>query len=625
MASVWSDNETSRDLIGFKVHADLIQEVVTDQLLLPVTLGVFADWGNGKTSIMQMLSAQLSEAPDVAVIYFDAWLFEGYDDAKSALLSAILTQLSEHKNFPADLKSRAGKLIKKVNKMRVLKMGWDNVALPAIMAYATGGATAVPSLLGLLGSLAGGCKSSGESDSKESIFSLESINEAKPGDDIDPDVRTFRAEFGQLLKDSKFKSLVVMIDDLDRCSPERIVENLEAIKLFLNVKGSAFVIGADLRIVSHAISVRYGKIIAAANDGSQELDFSHQQIVRDYVEKLIQIPYHLPRLSPAEIETYMTLLFSERLLDEASFTLCLDACNALRRKNRFSSFGLAAVQTAVGSSKIADELRTALNFVAGGASLITENLKGNPRQVKRFLNAFILRQKLAKVAQLETCKDDVLLKLMLLEYANSPRFRELAKWQEEQQGRPDELKLLESDGDETPNGWEGPKLKRWANMAPLLSGVDLSDYFWLARDKLGSSISGLSLIPPTIRMALEALLSPVGRKTAATLLTTLEPDEIEILADQLRKQLQRDSANTEGYNAFLECATHLPQSLNTMIEAFSILPPKDLPGWLPGKLELLRKKATTPNAEAIATFIENLKTTPGTKASTGGSIKRTTK
>ncbi len=622
---MWSDNETSRDLIGFKVHADLIQEVVTDELLLPVTLGVFADWGNGKTSIMQMLTAQLSEIPDVAVIYFDAWLFEGYDDAKSALLSTILTQLSEHKNFPVELKSTAGKLMKKVNKMRVLKMGWDNVALPAILAYATGGATAVPSLLGLLGSLAGVGKGSGESNSKESIFSSESLNEDKPDDGIDPDVRTFRAEFGQLLKDSKFRSLVVMIDDLDRCSPERIVENLEAIKLFLNVKGSAFVIGADLRIVSHAISVRYGKTIAAANDGSQELDFSHQQIVRDYVEKLIQIPYHLPRLSPAEIETYMTLLFSERYLDEATFATCLDACDTLRRKNRFSSFGLAAVQTAVGPSKITDDLRTALNFVAGGASLITENLKGNPRQVKRFLNAFILRQKLAKVAQLRTCKDDVLLKLMLLEYANSPRFRELAKWQEEQQGRPEELRILENDGEETPNGWDGPKLKRWANMAPLLSGVDLSDYFWLARDKLGSSISGLSLIPPAVRAALEALLSSVGRKTAATLLAALEPDEIELLVDQIRKQLQRDSANSEGYNAFIECVTHLPQSLNTMIETFSILPPRDLPGWLPGKLELLRKNPAISDSEIIANFIEGLKNTVGTKAAIGGSIKRTRK
>ena len=50
---MWPDNETSTDLIGFKVHADLIREVVTDLSMLPVTIGIFGDWGGGKTSIMK--------------------------------------------------------------------------------------------------------------------------------------------------------------------------------------------------------------------------------------------------------------------------------------------------------------------------------------------------------------------------------------------------------------------------------------------------------------------------------------------------------------------------------------------------------------------------------------------
>ncbi len=92
---MWTDNETIDDLIGFRVHAELIAEVVSDAKLLPVTMGVFGDWGNGKTSIMKMLEAKLGENDDIAVLYFDAWLFEGYDDAKSALISSILKQLAQ--------------------------------------------------------------------------------------------------------------------------------------------------------------------------------------------------------------------------------------------------------------------------------------------------------------------------------------------------------------------------------------------------------------------------------------------------------------------------------------------------------------------------------------------------
>jgi predicted KAP-like P-loop ATPase len=88
---MWSDNETIEDLLGFRVHADLIKEVVTNPKLLPITMAIFGDWGSGKTSIMKMLQNDLSAREDIAVLYFDAWLFEGYDDAKSALISSILS------------------------------------------------------------------------------------------------------------------------------------------------------------------------------------------------------------------------------------------------------------------------------------------------------------------------------------------------------------------------------------------------------------------------------------------------------------------------------------------------------------------------------------------------------
>ena len=80
---MWSDNETADDLIGFQVHADLICEVVTDDKLLPLTIGVFGDWGGGKTSIMRMLERDLdtNQWPDsdpkqllykgIAVVYFN--------------------------------------------------------------------------------------------------------------------------------------------------------------------------------------------------------------------------------------------------------------------------------------------------------------------------------------------------------------------------------------------------------------------------------------------------------------------------------------------------------------------------------------------------------------------------
>ena len=155
---MWSDNETTLDLLGFRVHADLIKSVVTNSKLLPVTIGVFGDWGGGKTSIMKMLEASLNpdsydnpkekaEYEDIACLYFNGWLFEGYDDAKSAIISSVLLQLGEHKRFGPKVKDKVVSLMKSINWMRAARLGFKEVALPAIAAYISGGATVVPSLM----------------------------------------------------------------------------------------------------------------------------------------------------------------------------------------------------------------------------------------------------------------------------------------------------------------------------------------------------------------------------------------------------------------------------------------------------------------------------------------------
>jgi len=585
---MWSDNETADDLIGFRVHAELIADVVSDSKLLPVTMGVFGDWGNGKTSIMKMLEARLGEREDVAVLYFDAWLFEGYDDAKSALISSILKQLANHKRFPEALKDKAANLLGRVNWMRVMKMGWDNVALPAVLAYAIGGATAIPGFMASLKGLFSAGKSSAATeltaDNMESLLKPSSENEIT-------EVRDFREAFGDLLQKTGFKSLVVLIDDLDRCSPERIVENLEAIKLFLNVGNTAFVIGADPRIVRHAIAVRYRESLqAAAADSFGTPDQASEQLVRDYVEKLIQIPYHLPRLSPAEIESYMTLLFAQRDLSAEHFKRCVEACEKRRIDNRFVTFGLADLSEALKGEALPRELSEALSFTAGAAPMFTDNLKGNPRQVKRFLNAFTLRRKLSKVAGMESLRDDVLLKLMLLEYSAEERFKELAAWHQAQNQTPQQVLDLESGSGAVPEGWDRDHLKRWIAMEPQLSKVDLSDYFWLVRDRLASSLLGLTLVPPLVRKTYDGLFSEMGRKVIGPTLKELRADETDSLFGLLAKHVQRDPEDDDAYRALFTLAEARNETMLKLVALIKQLPVAKVPPAVSPLLTILAQK-----------------------------------
>jgi hypothetical protein len=562
---MWSDNETTDDLFGFRVHADLIRELIMDPTVLPATIGVYGDWGGGKSSIMQMLKddfeketegqdADAARYKGVAVLYFNGWLFEGYDDAKAALLSSILTSLRDHKRFGPKLKARAASLLKRVDYMRGLRMLFTG-AIAGGVAAATGGvglAAVVPVMAA--GALAG-AKDSASDAAKES---LEKGAETKQ-DEALSDIRQFRDDFANMLAKSDIKTLVVLIDDLDRCSPDRIIENLEAIKLFLNVPNTAFVIGADRRIIRQAVAWRYRDALKSDNGPADPTE----RLVDDYLEKLIQIPYRLPRLSPSEIETYLTLLFCKRHLDPALFRRVCEESRSQRAKDRYCAFGQTNALEILKSETLPPKLSEALRIGAGIASQITDVLQGNPRQVKRFLNAFFLRRKLADVAKLEEVKDEVLVKLMLLEYAAPKLFDKLFASMDGSTG----LVRIFADLEPKPEGKtaaspstpaevlaEWAPMNRWLAMTPALAEVDLRDYMWVTRDRLGSTMSGTTMVPAIVRTILKQLLSDLGDTAARKAIPQLQPQDRSILAHQLVSQAQRTPGNVKAFQALMEIA-----------------------------------------------------------------------
>lgn len=429
----------------------------------------------------------------------------------------------------------------------------------------------------------------GEGESEESPVSVEDIADVETAGSGPMGVRSFRERFGEMLEKAGIEALVVIIDDLDRCSPERIVANLEAIKLFLSVDRTAFIIGADPRIVRHAISQVYdpNEIQSEAGEYADRTD-----VVTDYLEKVIQVPYHLPRLSPAEVQTYMGLLFCKRHLDEASYERVLEAYRAHRKADRYSVFGYGAVNDAL-DEDLADVLAESLQFCASSAPLITEGLKGNPRQVKRFLNAFVLRKKLAKVANLENIRDDVLVKLMILEYARRPRFNQLYEWQAAEEGHPSELRELEEalhglDDEmseeeaarEVHQDWGETSVRRWIKMEPKLSEIDLRDYFWIARDRMQTVLSDASMVPPVVRRAAEDLLSGnSGREQKAIeMIADFGSDEEAMLVELVGGHARRHPDERDGFSALmLLIEEEVPGSVEELKSVLSASPTGQLP------------------------------------------------
>ena len=507
---MWADNIAKRDYLGFEVHTRLIKGLIDEPEMLPITIGVFGDWGSGKSSIMEALKKAYDDEKDKTTLclQFNGWVFEGYDDAKVALIGAILKAFEDNKTIPQQAQEKVAKLLKSINWMRVIGFGVKNIAAPLVTASLTSGVSLIPQLYEWVKGfsedpqkIAGVIKGLDYDEFKKKFLEASDDPDMKANYQA---VREFREDFKELLEASNVKKLIVLIDDLDRCLPDRIIDNLEAIKLFLNVENTAFIIGADPRIVRDAIRHRYKGLI------ERDSEDENKRVVVDYLEKLIQVPYTLPKLSDTEVETYITLLFCEELLGKDNMDKVISGFRAFRQTDRYSVFGVDKVKEVITDSKLQTQLDEKVSLISKLSPLISRNLNGNPRQIKRFLNTFILRKQLADAAQLVDFKDDVLAKLMILEYAEPNLFSELYSWQVGNKGYALPLKsmeVLDKDGNVT-LGEQFSKWKSavaWLQSEPFLSDVDLRDYFWLSRDSLESMSNVMT--PPSVKQVLSSLMT----------------------------------------------------------------------------------------------------------------------
>lgn len=606
---MWPDNETDIDLLGFQVHSDLIRSVVTDESLLPVTLGVFGDWGSGKSSVMKMLKRDLQAQEEVACIYFNGWQFEGYDDAKSALIHSILLELGEHRKLPPKIKGKVASLLRRVDWLRLVSTGYQTLVAPVIAAQiaATMGTPTgapIPSIP---------VAAIPDEEDLEEIDLTELLKE-NPANQGVIGARQFRRDFEGLVNETNLTSLVILIDDLDRCEPRRLVETLEAIKLFLAVPHVAFVIGADERIVRYAIAKRYETERVEAEESQTD---RHVDLVTDYLEKLIQIPYHLPRLSPSEIETYMCLLFCQLYLED-DFATVHDAFLKTRKKDITSAFRHQQVKQALQlrQKTCPADLEVELAWCSSIALSLSDILKGNPRQTKRLLNALLLRRKLAKAAHLDL-SDQVLVKLMLLEYMRPELFGQLYIWQAAQQGFPEQLKALEHgrDGEdqdladlakqvlEQEPSWEEPNLRTWLQMSPSLADQDLRDYFWITRDRIIGILAGVSTVPLHLRRLLSDLLETEGGvilPETQSQIGELVADEQSILLQELANLLQRELGQSNLINTWVELANIIPVASHKLVSTLEQLPPPALDGSISMKLAHMGQMCPDVSEKTIA-------------------------
>ena len=228
----------------------------------------------------------------------------------------------------------------------------------------------------------------------------------------------------------------------------------------------------------------------------------------------------------------MSFLFLKKHLKEEMFKTALETYSEFLTSERYSSFPLEDTLAEIPEDQAKNDLIECVRLVETCSDAITDVLKGNPRQIKRFLNAYWIRQKLSEVSQLTAVKNHILVKLMVLEYINAERFEDVFRaHRQNENGIAEMLAEMETCAsleklDEKYSVWRSPRLWKWLKSDPQLADEDLRDYFWLSRSAVGDTLAGVRLLTQAMRQCLEDLLSEHrSAQVRSELFTALSDDE----------------------------------------------------------------------------------------------------
>lgn len=537
---MWSDNETDRDFLNFKNVAEITAEIISRAEGKALSVGVSGNWGTGKSSMLKLLKRSLVDRTDDKFIFveFNAWLYQGFDDTRAALMEVIAQAIADHVDANTTtvghLAGKANGLLKRVNWFRLAAVSATSVAgmflgLPpvglageAINTFKdlTDGQISqedIDTTSGTVGSAIAGAK--GLLNDKVEVQSPPKA------------IHAFRDDLTSTLEELGV-TMVVLIDDLDRCLPATTIATLEAMRLFLLVENTAFVIAADDKMIREAVRTHFQGV--ALDD----------DLVTNYFDKLIQVPVRVPPLGTQDVRAYLMLLYIENsdVDEELKETVREAVSKQLGQTWQGKRVDVAFVRSVLGNAP-SNELLGQLELADRLAPLMVRSSKiaGNPRLIKRFLNTISIRMSIA-AEQGITIDEAALAKVLLFERSGDEKaYRELlntvnddvegkarflASWEEAARKSPDELTLQPP--------WNLPFVKEWLAIDPPLADIDLRGIAYVSRELLPIVTSADRLSGEGAEL-LEALMSvrTDASKPLSEKLAGLSKSDLDLITERM--------------------------------------------------------------------------------------------
>jgi hypothetical protein len=594
---ILADNETRVDLLNNEAIATTIVKLLRERAQ-PVTVGVHGDWGAGKSSILEMIEAGLAGDDGVLCLKFNGWRYQGFEDAKIALIEGIATGLLEKRPALTKATGVVKDLFKRIDWLKVAKhagglafTAFTGIPTPDQLRALTNGLEAI---------LADPAKLATKEHLTSVIHEVESVlKPAKEAKHVPHEIAEFRKAFAHLLKDAGVKQLVVLVDDLDRCLPDTAIETLEAIRLFVFTVGTAFVVAADEAMIEYSVRKHFPEL----PDTTGPRDYA-----RNYLEKLIQIPFRIPALGETETRIYVTLLLIGAELGEGDpgyTNLITAARERLKKPWESAPLDLPAIKDALGDKAASAQNAVTLSDQIG--PILASGTQGNPRQIKRFLNSLLLRHRTAEARGFgNEINLPVLAKLMLAERFIPRLFDQIAySAAAHAKGVCEGLAAVESAtakeaasaakksatdsksgniGDATAENAEtglatewlsSPQIRSWARISPTLGTLDLRPYLFVTKDRKDyfGAASALGHLATVVEKLLGPKLAVQGLEGELRKLVALEAAQV---FEALRGRIMSEGAflteppGIPGMTVLVKAHPALQSNLVDFLEALPV-------------------------------------------------------
>ena len=298
-------------IFGFNEYARILTKSIIGTYP-QFTMGIFGKWGTGKSTLLKRIEHLLktSHADKAMTVSFDAWRYHHEEHMILPIVDTIAENLVSGDSYWRKLGEDIRRLALSILSAISLKTPYvDLEGEKALNKWQT--------------------KNKLRSDYINWLRELQkALDTARTSD---PDRR-----------------IVIMIDDLDRCLPSKVIDVLESIKVMLDVPGFIFVLALDESTIIKAVDNYYGPGYGISS--------------KDYVKKLVQVEFRLPPLRVSDITEYTRMLQSS-------------TCNR--------------------DMQVSHVLSQMVPMVAGD----------NPREVKRFINSVLLATDIMKNMNVQVSAD----------------------------------------------------------------------------------------------------------------------------------------------------------------------------------------------------------------------------